>query len=105
MFRSFKLIFTRKLTAFAMFLLISNLALAANIDFKTINNNASKNCTNNHTKENCVNVNGSDSACQPDRSNESVASYEASKHEPCTNLKTDESYVEPKFSTKRPRGQ
>ena len=99
MFRSFKLIFTRKLTATAMFLLMSNLAIAANIDFKTINNNASKNCTDNHTKENCENVNGSDSACQPDRSNE------ANKHEPCANVKTEESHVEPKFSTKRPRGQ
>ena len=99
MFRSFKLIFIRKLTATAMFLLMSNLAIAANIDFKTINNNASKNCSNNHTKENCANVNGSDSACQPDRSNE------ASKHEACTNVKTGESHVEPKFSTKRPRGQ
>lgn len=99
MFRSFKLIFTRKLTATAMFLLMSNLTLAANIDFKTINNNASKNCTDNHTKANCANVNGSDSACQSDRSNE------ANKHEPCANVKTEESHVEPKFSTKRPRGQ
>lgn len=82
-----------------MFLLMSNLVIAANIDFKTINNIASKNCSNNHTKENCANVNGSDSACQPDRSNE------ANKHEPCTNVKTEESHVEPKFSTKRPRGQ
>lgn len=89
------MIFTQKLTAIAMLLLINNLAFAANIDFKTINNNASKNCKN---------VNGLDSARQPDKSN-AAASNEASKHEPCTNVKTEESYVEPKFSTKRPRGQ
>ena len=103
MFRSFKLIFIRKLTAFAIFLLISNLALAANIDFKTIKNNASKNCTDNHTKANCTNVKGLDSECQPDKSN--AASNESNKHEPCTNVKTEETFVEPKFSTKRPRGQ
>ena len=57
MIRSLKLIFTRKLTVIAMLLLISNLAPAANIDFKTINDNASKNCTDNHTKANCTNVN------------------------------------------------
>ena len=103
MFRSFKLIFTRKLTVIAMLLLINNLALGANIDFKTINNNASKNCTDNHTKANCTNVNGLDSECQPDKNN--AASNEASKHEACTNVKTEETFVEPKFSTKRPRGQ
>ena len=103
MFRSFKLIFTRKLTAITMLLLANNFALAANIDFKTINNNASKNCTDNHTKENCMNLNGLDSACQPDKGN--AASDEASKHEPCTNVQHEESFVEPKFSTKRPRGQ
>ena len=105
MFRSFKLIFTRKLTATAMFLLMSNLAIAANIDFKTINNIASKNCSNNHTKEDCASANGLNSACQPDKSNDSAASNEANKHEPCANVKTEESHVEPKFSTKRPRGQ
>ena len=103
MFRSFKLIFTRKLTVIAVLFLISNFALAANIDFKTINNNASKNCTDTHTKANCTNVNGLDSECQPDKSN--AASNEASKHEACTNVKTEETFVEPKFSTKRPRGQ
>ena len=99
MFRSLKLIFTRKLTVIAMLLLISNFALAANIDFKTINNNASKNCTDNHTKANCTNVNGLDSECQPEKGND------ASKHEPCKNEKAEETFVEPKFSTKRPRGQ
>ncbi len=98
------MIFARKLTAIAMLLLINNLAIAANIDFKTINNNASKNCTYNHTKENCTNVNGLDTACQFDKSND-AASNEASKHESCTNVRTEESLVEPKFSTKRPRGQ
>lgn len=96
MFRSYKLILARKLTAIAMLLFINNLALAANIDFKTINNNASKNCTN---------VNGLDSARQSHKSNDAADSNETSKHEPCTNVKAEESYVEPKFSTKRPRGQ
>ena len=103
MFRSLKLIFTRKLTVIAMLLLISNFALAANIDFKTINNNASKNCTDNHTKANCTNVNELNSAYNPDKSD--AASNESSKHEACTNVKTEETFVEPKFSTKRPRGQ
>ena len=105
MFRSYKLIFVRKLIAIAMLLLVNNLTLAANIDFKTINNNASKNCTDNHMIENCTNVNGLDSACQPDKTNNATASNKKSEHEPCTNLKTKESYVEPKFSTKKPRGQ
>lgn len=99
------MIFTGKLTAIAMLLLTNNLALAANIDFKTINNNPSKNCTDNRTKENCTNVNGLDSACKPDKSNDAVASNKTSKHEPCTDVNTEESLVEPKFSTKRPRGQ
>ena len=86
-----------------MLLLISNLAFAANIDFKTINNNASKNCTDNHTKENCTNVNGLDSECQHDKS--IATSHEVSQDESCTNVKTEETFVEPKFSTKRPRGQ
>ena len=105
MFRSLKLIFTRKLTVIVMLLLISNFALSANIDFKTINNVASKNCTENQIKENCANVNGLDAACQPNKGSDSAASYDASKHEPCTNVKTEETFVEPKFSTKRPRGQ
>ena len=105
MYRSYKLIFTRKLTAIAMLLLINNLALAANIDFKTINNNVSKNCTDNHMIEDCTNVSWFDSACLPDKTNDATVSSKASKHEPCTNVKTEESYVEPKFSTKRPRGQ
>ena len=83
---------------------MNNLASAANIDFKAINNNASKNCTDNHMKEYCTNVNRLDSACQPGKGSD-AATGETSKHEPCTNLKTDESVVEPKFSTKRPRGQ
>lgn len=99
------MIFIRKLTAIAIILLINNVAFAANIDFKTINNNAYKNFLDNHTKEICTNVNGLDAVCQPDKSKDAAASNDASKLEPCTNVKTEDSLVEPKFSTKRPRGQ
>ena len=81
------------------------MAIAANVDFKTLNNNAISTCANNQTKENCKNVNGTDSACQIDKSNDAAAANDANKYEHCNNIKTDESYVEPKFSTKRPRGQ
>ena len=77
-----------------MFLLINNLALAANIDFKTINNNKSKACIGNQTKKSCENLIELP-PCQP----------VTSKDEPCNNVKTKENIVEPKFSTKRPRGQ
>lgn len=105
MFRSYKLIFTRKLIVIAMCLLINSLALAANIDFKSINNNAYKNCSNHQTEENYTNVNGLDSACQHGKSNETITRNEASKDDLCKNVKNEESYVEPKFSTKKPRGQ
>lgn len=88
------MIFTHKLTAIAVFLLINNLAYAANIDFKTMNNNASKTCNDNQAKEGCANLNELP-PCQPI----------TSKDEPCNNVKTEKSFVEPKFSTKRPRGQ
>ena len=77
-----------------MFLLINNLALAANIDFKTNNNNQSKTCIDNQVKEGCENLIELP-PCQP----------VSSKDEPCNNVETKENTVEPKFSTKRPRGQ
>ena len=77
-----------------MFLLINNLALAANIDFKTITNNASKTCIEKQTEEGCENLIELP-PCRP----------VSSKDEPCNNLETNENTVEPKFSTKRPRGQ
>ena len=91
---SYTLNFIYKLTAIAMFLLINNLALAANIDFKTINNNQSKTCIDNQAKEGCENTIELP-PCQP----------VGSKDEPCNNVETKENTVEPKFSTKRPRGQ
>ena len=99
------MIFSLKLIAIAIFLFISNMAIAANIDFGTIYNNASKNCTDNKMKEICTNVNGSNSVCHPDKSNAIVAGKEASKHEDCLNFQPEENHIEPKFSTKRPRGQ
>lgn len=103
MFRSYKLIFTRKLTAITLFLLINNLALAANIDFKAIN--AAKQCTDNHMEANCTNENGSGSACEHDKNKIASGNVEASKSEPCADVKIEQDYVEPRFSTKRPRGQ
>lgn len=105
MFRSYTLSYLRKFTAVTIFLCMNNLAFAANIDFNAINNQRSNNCTNNHSIENCTNANVSDPACHSDKSIDAKASNDASKHEPCTIVNTNDNFVEPKFSTKKPRGQ
>lgn len=93
-----RLNFIKKIFVIFMFLFINNLALGANIDFNKLNNMASRNCTV-HLSENCVNANEPNAQCLPRTSNESSAEA------PCANVKTEDNYVEPKFSTKKPRGQ
>lgn len=74
-------------------LLINNLAQAANVDFKSIYNIDLEYCNNIQTEKNFTN------------SKDVVASVEANKNKQCESVKAEKDYVEPKFSTKRPRGQ
>ena len=73
-------------------LLASNLALAANVDFNAIVGNATEHCNANQTNANCNEVNKDSADCKA-----------AQPKTNCVNAKAE--VVEPKFSTKRPRGQ
>lgn len=84
----------KKITFCTLLLFSTNQILAANIDFQAINNNVANNCASIKRIEDSKNQNEL-LPLQP------VASGE----DPCKNIKTDNKYIEPKFSTKRPRGQ
>ena len=74
-------------------LITSGIASAANVDFNNIYGNASEICKNKQIDEDS-------------KSNKDINDInESSKNERCENVKADKDYVEPRFSTKRPRGQ
>lgn len=80
--------------AFCTLLLLSAQQVsAANIDFKTIHNNAANDCASVQKIE------------RSNNQNESLPLQPLANEDPCKNIHTDNNYVEPKFSTKRPRGQ
>lgn len=99
------MVFTQKLTAIAMILLINNLSIAANIDFKTIYDNASETCIDNQTGKDCKTIKELNTECDSTRAKNEAAGNETSTNNSCTKVNSDNNYVEPKFSTKRPRGQ
>lgn len=78
-------------------LLSNNLALAANIDFNALNNSL-EDCD-------CINQNESSPQCEPVKSEHASKNNGVNDAKPCKNVKTEKTYVEPKFSTARPRGQ
>jgi hypothetical protein len=88
-----KLIFIKLTVALSASLLIIDLAQAANVDFKSIYNSDLESCNNIQTDKDNTN------------SKDGVASFGAIENRQCESVKTDKDYVEPKFSTKRPRGQ
>ena len=80
-------------------------AQAANVDFNSTYNNASEACNDKQINKDCKNMNESSHQCDSTKTQDGVANNETSTLKPCVNLKSDNTYVEPKFSTKRPRGQ
>jgi hypothetical protein len=88
------MIFTKQVIAIVIFLLIGNYAVAANIDFETLNHNESN---TNYTKYDCTSAGQIDAKCYC-----SEKELLEGKTFPCIDKKTE---IEPKFSTKRPRGQ
>lgn len=74
-------------------MLSAHQVLAANIDFQTIHNNAANDCASIQKKE------------RSNNQNESLPFQPLDNENPCKNVQADTNYVEPKFSTKRPRGQ
>jgi hypothetical protein len=85
--------FIKTFIVISISLLTNNLAHAANVDFISIYSHASEACIS--IQENKDSANSKDGA----------ASDEANKNKECEHLKADQESVEPKFSTKRPRGQ
>lgn len=80
--------------AFCTLLLLSaHQVSAANIDFQTIHNNAANDCASIQKTE------------RSNNQNESLPLQPLANEDPCKNVQADKNYIEPKFSTKRPRGQ
>jgi hypothetical protein len=76
-----------------MLLFESSHAIAANVDFKSIYSNPSEACSDYQANKDAAN------------NKDDVANNESIKRNPCANIKSTNDYVEPRFSTKRPRGQ
>lgn len=87
------MIYTKPLLVAFICLLMSSLAQSANVDFNTIYYSNFERCNNNQSGKDSINY------------KDGVTSNEASKNKQCEIVKADKDYVEPKFSTKRPRGQ
>lgn len=87
-----KLIFRNVLIVVSVLSFNVSYAIAANVDFKSIYNNDLESCNNIQTDKDYAN------------SMDGVASIEESKNKQCESVKAEKDYVEPKFSTKRPRG-
>lgn len=87
----------------ALFLLYVAQVQAANVDFNAIYNNALDSCNNNQTSQDCNNMDESNHQCVSSKTKDGVGETETASIKPCVNAKTNN--VEPKFSTKRPRGQ
>jgi hypothetical protein len=85
--------FTKSLIVISISLLTNNLTYAANVDFISIYSNSSEACGNTQVDKDSGNTKEAD------------ASIEASKNKECEHFKINKEFVEPKFSTKRPRGQ
>lgn len=93
----YKMIFVKQIIAITFLTASINLAMAANIDFNVINNSMAD-CD-------CTNQNESSLQCEAAKSKNIPSSNDVKNDKPCTNVKIEKSYVEPKFSTARPRGQ
>ena len=76
-----------------MYLLTGSLAQSANVDFNAIYDNNFERCNNDQAHKNSINYKNG------------VTSNEANKYKQCEIVKAEKDYIEPKFSTKRPRGQ
>ncbi len=70
----------------------------------SICNNASEARNANHISKDCNIMSESDSECDSTKSKNGFASNETSTNKSCEMIESNH-YVEPKFSTKRPRGQ
>ena len=99
------LTFTKSKKCYFIFLFSVINAQAANVDFNSIYNNASQACNDKQINKDCKGIYESSQHCDSTKTKDEVASNEISTIETCLNLKSDNTYVEPKFSTKRPRGQ
>lgn len=96
--------FTKTKIVIIFFLFSLTNAQAANVDFNSIYNNASQACNDKQTSKDCENMNESSHQCESKKNKDGVESNEVSTNKTCLSLKSD-NYIEPKFSTKRPRGQ
>ena len=81
-----------KIMVIFLCLFASSQVLAANVDFNAIAGNATEHCNANQTNTNCNEANKDSADCKA-----------AQPKTNCVNAKAE--VVEPKFSTKRPRGQ
>ena len=95
---------TKTKIVISFFLFSVTNAQAANVDFSSIYNNASEVCNDKQINKDCESMNESSLQCDSTKTKEGVVSDEISTNKTCVNLKSN-NYVEPKFSTKRPRGQ
>lgn len=88
----------------SLFLLSVANVHAANVDFNAIYNNHLDSCNNNQTSKDCKSDNASNHQCDSTKNIDEVGEADTTSIKPCVNAKVDNN-VEPKFSTKRPRGQ
>ncbi len=99
------MIFSKTILVISLLLLSVTHVQAANVDFNTIYNGALETCNDKQISKDCKSMNESNPDCDSSKSKDGFVGNDTSTSKPCVNVKAGSHYVEPKFSTKRPRGQ